>query len=453
MIVNRLKSCEYAGRLFSEFAMMKTCLHWLLLSALLSTSCHGETGPKFVDDKIAKTPMSEILSQLTKMRGTTPAQWRVVWHGDPSSEAHVAWSTAKAGKNHKLYYDTKAHGEDVAKYEHSVKASRSNRYRNDAKDKKDEKLNDEVGYCHHVQLTGLQPDTKYYFILESDGVRSKEMYFITAPDGDTPYSFVNGGDSRSGHHQRCLINLRIAQMVEDHPEILALAHSGDFVNSGNTWHDWRLWLSHNELLTCKDGRVIPIIPTRGNHERAEKSKLYEDVFDVPEWHVTQLPLDTYLVTLSSNNPGLGGQLEWLQKTNEEVGPKSHWLMTMYHRPIYPGVKDTPGCKGAWAREFDRYYTDVALEGDGHIIKKSKFIRGDKEHKDGVIYIGEGGLGVGQRNPKTDRWWVDKAGKGTFVFLLDVTKETLRCRTILVDGTIWDDFTIPNKSHLRKAAGE
>ena len=324
---------------------MKSSVCFLFFTVILAVGCHGENAPKFVDDKISQTPMSEILSRLTKMRGTTPAQWRIVWHGDPATEAHVAWSTAKAGKSHKLYYDTEAHGKEVSKYKHSLEADRSNRYRNDRRDKKDAKLDDEVGYCHHVKLKGLQPDTKYHFILESDGVLSKPMYFITAPKGDNPYSFLNGGDSRSGHTNRCLINLRIAKMVEDHPEILALAHSGDFVGNGNTWHDWRLWLSHNELLTCKDGRVIPIIPTRGNHERSDKSKMYEDVFDVPEWHVTELPLDTYMVTLSSNIATLGEQLEWMRKANDEVGPKSHWLMTMYHAPIYPGVKDTPNARG------------------------------------------------------------------------------------------------------------
>ena len=430
---------------------MKSIVYFVLFSVFLLVLGYGEAGSKFVDDEIDKTPMNEILLRLTKMQGTTPAQWRIVWHGDPSSEAQIAWSTAEEGKSHKLYYDTEAHGEDVEKYKHTQQSYRSNRYRNDRKDKKDAELENEVGYCHHVKLKGLQPETKYHFVLESDGVRSKPMYFITAPQGDKPYSFLNGGDSRSGHTNRCLINLRIAQMVEDHPEILALAHSGDYVGNGNTWYDWRLWLSHNELLTCKDGRVVPIIPTRGNHERSDKSKMYEDVFDVPEWHVTKLPLDTYMVTLSSNIATLGDQLEWMRKANDEVGPKSHWLMTMYHAPIYPGVKDTPKAQGPWSKEFDRYYTDVALEGDGHIIKISKPIRGDKEHKDGVLYIGEGGLGVGQRKPKTDRWWVDRAGSGTFVFLLDVTKETIRCRTILVDGTIWDDFSIPNKSHLRKAA--
>ena len=424
----------------------------ILILANLMCACKGQNLPRLVEDKLAKVSMGEILPKLTKMEGTTPAQWRVVWYGDPSTEAGIAWSTAEPGKVHKVYFGTEPHGQEVSKYSQSALTHRSGKYRHDAKSNKDAKILDEVGYCHHVKLEGLQPGTNYHFVIESDGERSKPLYFKTAPDGDAPYSILNGGDSRSGLLNRCRINMRMAQLVEDHPEILALTHAGDYVNKGNTWYDWRLWLSHNELMTCKDGRVIPIIPARGNHERAENSKMYEDVFDVPEWHHTQLPLGLDLITLSSNNPGRGGQLDWLKATNDKVGPDSHWLLTMYHAPIYPGVKDTPACKGDWAKEFDRFYTDIALEGDGHIIKKTKFIRGDKEHKDGVIYIGEGGLGVGQRDPKKDRWWIDKAGRGTFVFLLDVTKETLRCRTILLDGTVWDDLSIDNKAHLRKKAG-
>jgi hypothetical protein len=423
-----------------------------LLFVILASWGYGEGLPKLANDNLDKASMAEVLPRLTKMAGTTPAQWRVVWHGDPATQAGIAWSTAQPGKVHKLYYDTEAHGLEVSKYKHTAMAHRSGKYRNDEKSKEDEGILDQVAHCHHVKLEGLEPGSDYHFVIESDGEFSKPLYFRTAPAGDEPFSILNGGDSRSGLVNRCRINLRMAKMVEDNPKILALAHAGDYVNKGNTWHDWRLWLSHNELLTCKDGRVIPIIPTRGNHERAEQSGMYDDVFDVPEWHHTKLPLGLDLITLSSNNPGRGGQLDWLKATNDKVGPVSHWLLTMYHAPIYPGVKDTPACKDDWAKEFDRYYTDIAFEGDGHCIKKSKFIRADKEDKDGVVYLGEGGLGVGQREPKEERWWIGRAGRGTFVFLLDVTKETLRCRTVLLDGTVWDDLTIPNKAHLRKKKG-
>ena len=46
----------------------------------------------------------KLTGKLTRMKGTTPAQWRVIWTGDASKEATVSWSTAESGKSHKVYY-------------------------------------------------------------------------------------------------------------------------------------------------------------------------------------------------------------------------------------------------------------------------------------------------------------------------------------------------------------
>jgi hypothetical protein len=53
------------------------------------------------------------------------------------------------------------------------------------------------GYIHHVGLTGLEPDTTYYFICGSpDHGWSDEHSFRTAPDQRTSFRFAMGGDSR-----------------------------------------------------------------------------------------------------------------------------------------------------------------------------------------------------------------------------------------------------------------
>ena len=48
-------------------------------------------------------------------------------------------------------------------------------------------------------------------------------------------------------------------------------------NNGKNWKEWRLWLSQHELTTTEDGRVLPIIPTWGNHD---SGILYFEVFDL-----------------------------------------------------------------------------------------------------------------------------------------------------------------------------
>ena len=440
LLVNRFKMNK-------EF-FKKTVL--LLSSVLLNTGLAQakEIRPMpIAEADIATVEMDQMLPLMTKMTGTIPAQWRVTWTGDPSKEARISWNTAELGKQHRVHYGKVANGKEVEKYEFHVDAYKNAKFEPNINHKQEVKDKSTIGHYHHANLKDLQPDTNYYFIIESDGNKSRQFYFKTAPTGDAEFSILNGGDSRSGHLERCRMNLRMVNLVEKNPKILALAHGGDYVSNGGLWAHWRLWFSHNELLTCKDGRVIPIIPARGNHDG---HPMYNFAFDPPEYHVTKLPLDTNLVTLSSNKPGGGGQQAWLEKTMDELSSQTRWLLTMYHAPIYPGVKKTPRHKLTWAKIFDKHYVDLALEADGHIIKRTKPIRSDKEHKDGVIYIGEGGLGVKSRSVKKDLWWIEKGGQGSHVFLLDFTKQKLRLRVILKNGETWDDITIENKANLRKA---
>ena len=49
--------------------------------------------------------------------------------------------------------------------------------------------------------------------------------------------------------------------------------------------------------------------------------------------------------------------------------------------------------------FDKYHIDIALESDGHCMKRTAPIRHGKKDPTGIVYVGEGGLGVGQRK----RW--------------------------------------------------
>ena len=61
---------------------------------------------------------------------------------------------------------------------------------------------------------------------------------------------------------------------------------------------------------------------------------------------------------------------------------------------------------------------------------------------GIVYVGEGGLGVGQRNPMAIGGTLKMAEKrGTHhVVRLDFTPDN-RVRFVLMDGSAWDDPTI------------
>ena len=391
--------------------------------------------------------VSSLIAKMTPLKGTTPAQWRVVWTGDASREATISWTTAEPGKTHVVHYGTESRG---SKGQHSMRqACQSNGLHTiiqpTASKDGEPQTSIAPAYYHHARIKGLKPNTRYYFVMESDGQRSRELYFITAPVDGTDFTLIHGGDSRSGHADRSRMNLRIAAQANSNSKVLAFAHGGDFIVTGTKWEQWRLWLSQHELTTLEDGRVLPIIPTKGNHDAG---KIYFEVFDLDEqeqrWHTTMLGDDVALVTLDTNSPAGGPQAEWLEAELKRLRSQVKWLLVQYHRPMYPAVKSPAPHAAVFCPLFDKYNVDLALESDGHCMKRTVPIRDGKKDPTGLVYLGEGGLGVGQRKTDPDRWYFQdggKTGSAHHVVQLDLSPVQVRARFILMNGSTWDDYTI------------
>jgi acid phosphatase type 7 len=399
--------------------------------------------PEVQESEEEKKEVIAITSRLTRLTGTNPAQWRVIWTGDASREATVSWTTAEKGKSHKVYLSTNTPGLDLAKYELVMESSNNGLYTLDKKEK-----DVTSAYYHHASIKGLKPATKYNFLIVSDGQVSKPLYFITAPEKGTGFSIIHGGDSRSGHLARCKVNMLIAKLTESAPEIIGFAHGGDYIVSGRSYQQWRLWLSHHELTTGKDGRVLPIIPTRGNHDTGI---LYKEVFNIApkqaDWHTTTIGSDVAIVTLDTNVAAGGPQVEWLEDQLKELRPKTKWLLTQYHRPLYPAVKTPAPHTKQFCALFDQYEVDLACEADGHCIKRTVPIKDGKEDPTGTVYIGEGGLGVGQRAPNKELWYIKGgvAGMDHHIMLLNFKSTTLNIKTILLSEGIFDDHYLQIRS--------
>ncbi len=410
-------------------------LHLLSFPSLLATEMDNQS--------IATADYKVQLKKITALEKTKPAQWRVTWTGNTSKTATISWSTAVAGKKHQVHIGIEPHGQGIQNYENSIECQRSGVYTINAKEAKDTN----PAFYHHCRLTDLKPGTKYYFVLDSDGELSRQFYFITSSEsGD--FKLIAGGDSRSGHIDRVRMNLRIAKIFVENPSVSAFCHGGDFINRGRNWREWRLWLSHNELTTLSDGRVLPIIPTKGNHDGGP---LFFEVFDLVStseknrsyWHTTQLTKDVNIVTLDTNFSANGPQNEWLEQQLKMLRPQSKYLLTNYHRPLYPAVKKPTSHASVFIPTFEKYDVDLALESDGHCIKRTAPIRDGKIDPTGVVYIGEGGLGVGQRQPHRDHWYLTggHVGMGHHVYLLDFSSDYLKGATIMIDGKVTDSFEL------------
>ena len=404
-----------------------------LVLSLLTLTCCGAS-------------LSSTVWADAKLEGTNPAQWRLIWHDNPATSATLSWNTAEAGKVHRVHL--RAEGAEEATI---VNATRNDRY---------SAQSPQLHY-HHARLTDLTPGTKYHVEIESDGRRSPPMYFVTAPIEDMPISILFGADSRSGLKERREMNAMLAQLVTesyqpDRAPILAFAHGGDFIVRGSRLDQWSQWMSDHELTVGADGRLLPIIPARGNHDTGE---LFNQVFDFPakdeNYYAVDLGPQVRLVTLNTETSIAGKQLDWLKAELAASRPKYRWLFAQYHRPAFPAVKNPQTNLIYWVPEFEEYDVDLVCEGDGHVIKRTPPIRDNRIDPTGVVYIGEGGLGVGQRTPKEGRWYLQepqaKFGRGHHVQVLTFDREKLTYRVVLMGGEVFDQHELsvrPLKTALK-----
>ena len=226
-------------------------------------------------------------------------------------------------------------------------------------------------------------------------------------------------------------------------DLLAFAHGGDYIVSGTNLEQWSVWLSDHELTTGKDGRMLPVIPARGNHD---KGKIFNEVFGFPDddlnYYAINIGPEVRFVTLNTETSTAGDQAKWLDGELEHSRPNYRWLLAQYHRPAFPAVKEPSTALQSWVPLFEKYNVDLVCESDGHNIKRTVPIRGGKADESGVVYIGEGGLGVPQRTPKTDRWFLESPGmadQGHHVFVLTFEEDKLKGKCILLGGKIRDTF--------------
>lgn len=386
----------------------------------------------------------DALRAMQAPEGLEPRHVRVLWLGDAATEAVVSWSTRELGAGHRVHFGLGDHGDALDRYEGRASPYAEGAYTVREK----ERARGIAGaYYHHARLTGLTPGTRYHLVVANDGedgtpVTSRVFHFFTAAPDGRRFTFLAGGDSRSNALDRCRVNLLIRDLTADSNGVLALVHSGDYIASGRSWRQWEAWLNHHELTLPPSGRLLPLVPARGNHDGGP---LYDEVFAAAggagaNYFTTMLGSQCGVVTLNTNISGAGRQLKFLEGELARLRPNVRWLLVNYHRPLYPAVKSPAPAKPFWAPVFERYNVDLALEGDGHTLKRTCRIRNERFDPTGIAYVGEGGLGVGQRVPRSDRWWFQDggmAGRGHHIMVLDVSPSQIAYRSMLLDRSVAD----------------
>jgi hypothetical protein len=376
---------------------------------------------------------------------------RVLWIEDPATQAVLSWTTREAGANHVVYYDTAPRGGDVSAYAFKAESFKDGQFTMVEKDAQWVK----PAFFHHAHLSNLQPDTEYYVVYSSDAQPSREFHFRTAPAVDKEIALLAGGDSRIGgdepydHTDRQKMNMRLRALFEENPDVIAFVHGGDYCQYAE-WRYLEPWLNDHELTTTTAGRLLPIIPARGNHDRGVG---FVEMFSWPDlqndyYYVTNLTPEVALVTLNTEISLAGDQRDWLAATLEKERPENRWLLASYHRPAYSsvrGVQDGAMRRNNWVPLFEQFNVDLVYESHDHALKRTLPIRSHApDLENGITYIGDGGLGVPQRTPDPARWWLQAPGftkPAHHAHILKFTADKLHVQAIGMEADVLDDFAL------------
>lgn len=318
--------------------------------------------------------------------------------------------------------------------------------------------------CYHIhecQLHLLKPNTTYEFKLakEESVFRGK-----TAPKKlDQPLVFLAGGDLY--HDQKSSVVKMLQQGAQKKPLFALLG--GDLAyavaNKRQKRETTERWVTFLELLheglQTDTKRLIPILPVLGNHDivggylsTQQNAPFFFHVFPTPGKQGYQaIDFGSYLsIFLLDSGHAFsveGAQKKWLE-TALEKRQKIPYLFALYHVGAYPSYRPFASARAKAIRQhfvplFEKGHLTAAFEGHDHTLKRTHPLKGNKKDPNGVVYLGDGSLGITQpRTPKRveDLWYLAFAKASQALWVITLTEDEASFVALTVNGEIIDSTT-------------
>ena len=347
---------------------------------------------------------------------------RVTFGLNPYNEASIIWDQNR-GEFLGLYLDTVE--PSVNRYRTKLELSAKNSARG---------MKNNI-----VRLKDLKPNTRYYFTIKDTEGFGRTYYFSTVSDSPNErFSFIAGGDSRDNRVVRAKADKLVAKLKAH-----AVLFNGDFtgIDIEKQWKEWFLdWENSIDI----DGRITPLIVTRGNHEHS--NKVLVSLFDVPHKKVFYNTVFggnlLNLVSLNSEIQKVGPQKIFLRNTLAEHA-NFQWQIIQYHRPVRAHVASKKEMQTQYKNFvplFEKHKNvRLCLENDSHTWKvtwpivSSKETDADEGFKrddaKGIVYAGEGTWGAPLRAADDKKSWTRDAEAINQFNWIFVSKEKIELRTV------------------------
>lgn len=294
-----------------------------------------------------------------------------------------------------------------------------------------------AGFHHHVVLSGLDADTKYYYRVGDNTTWSYESTFTTPPS--TPREFTIGlyGDMGVVFSQDTIRNMH---QLSTNGQLDWIYHVGD-ISYADDYAEifpelyepiWNMWFDLMEPTTS----ILPYMVLPGNHEYSCENTAclnysrnfvaYNNRFRVPApesgsntnmWysfdyanvHFVSIDTETDYPKAPFNVSDFGDQLAWLEqdlaKVDRSVTP---WIIVGGHRPLYSSaiqfsnnsipINSSLNLQLAFEPIFAKYGVDVYFCGHVHAYERqypvynSTITSTSYENPSSTVYIVTGTAG-------------------------------------------------------------
>lgn len=243
-----------------------------------------------------------------------------------------------------------------------------------------------------VSLTGLQPNTRYYYAINDFSGDRKTGSFMTAPAPGTNFTFGVYGDNRSNPDDHAAV---AAAILAKAPRFVVT--TGDYVEDAPILQEW-----HNQFFVPAASLLAntPIIPAIGNHESGvghPNSPVWDyfprpgttNYYSVDYGDIHFVMVDSN-ITYGTSSP----QYAWLQqdlaKTTKPV------ILVAHHFPVYSsGNHGSTLLMDKTLRPlYEQYGVTAVLSGHDHMYERSV--------RNNVQYFVLGGGGAGLYDPNDTR---------------------------------------------------
>lgn len=292
-----------------------------------------------------------------------------------------------------------------------------------------------TAFQHKYVITGLQPETKYYYQVDGYGSGS----FRTAPDATaTAVKLFAYGDTRStpSAQEQVVGTMRAAYLSDPDFQTISL-HAGDWVASNSESKWTKEWFVNTNPQMHAFQAEVPIVGVRGNHEGS--GTVFKKYFPEPYvggfyWSFDYGPAHIAIVDQFTPYAPGSAQYNWLN--NDLAASSKPWKLVVLHGPGWTAGGMHPNNKTVQTKLqplFKKYHVKMVIGGHNHYYSRAVV--------DNIQHLTLGGGGAPLMNPSSNKPFVAKAEESYHHAEIDINGDTMIFTARRADGTVIESVTI------------